>query len=133
MVPAKDIQLRPSSARWTLTSRKLVSDQSELKRSKQGKPKSKKERMEDAALKWLIMWQVLQSCHCKLGRKNVNEVVEITNILVYFDGFVATVCGAYTIQIWARANWNRMPNLCNKHYLSIVFGMFVYLFILRNS
>jgi len=51
MVPAKDIQLRPSSARWTLTSRKLVSDQSELKRSKQGKPKSKKERMEDAALK----------------------------------------------------------------------------------
>jgi len=34
-----------------------------------------------------------------MGRRNVNEVVEITNILVYFDGFVAAVCNAYNILI----------------------------------
>jgi len=28
--------------------------------------------------------------------------VEITNILVYFDGFVAAVCSAYSIPIRAR-------------------------------
>ena len=67
-----------------------------------------------------------QSCHCKLGRRNVNEVVEITNILVYFDGFVA-------FQYEHGASWNRMSSLCSKHYLSFVSGVFVHLFILGDS
>jgi len=67
---SRSCKLQPISVRdgpWQVRSWFLI--KVSLKEANRGKPKSKKEWMEDAALKWLILWEVLQSCHYKLGRR----------------------------------------------------------------